>query len=85
MKNGDTYISVKQISKCECCGREEDLRMGYCFDCAEAQTIIVDGTDMYDKGLPDDLKTESKSMDKVRFLIRKGWKPPEDKPVTPSD
>jgi len=77
MKNGDTYIITDQPGRCECCGREEDLRMGYCFDCVEAQAIIVDGKDMYDKELSDDLKTGNVSMDKVRFLIKKGWTLPK--------
>ena len=26
--------------ECKCCGRTQDTRMGYCFDCVEAESII---------------------------------------------
>ena len=35
--------------KCKCCSRDaNDLRYGCCFDCANAESIIADGTDMWD-------------------------------------
>ena len=39
-------------ANCKCCGRHLDLRMGYCFDCVEAESIIVDGLDMHDNEIP---------------------------------
>ena len=45
--------------KCRCCNREQELRMGFCFDCANAESIIVEGTDMYDKPIE---KKEGMSM-----------------------
>lgn len=60
--------------KCECCGNEKELRMGYCFDCVEAESIIQEGRDMYDEELSRKEKTGmSKSMAKLKFLIKKGW------------
>jgi hypothetical protein len=32
--------------QCICCGRTQDLRLGACWDCAEAESVIEDGTDM---------------------------------------
>jgi hypothetical protein len=72
MDTKNTYVSVENINKCKCCKREQDLRMGYCFDCAEAQSILIEGKDMYDKG---NAKT---SFEKLEMLIEKGWTPPSD-------
>lgn len=66
----DTYVSMPNVQYCDSCKRQKDLRMGYCFDCAEAESIIVDGTDMYDKG------SAKTGMKKLKYLIEKGWKPP---------
>lgn len=77
MDTKDTYVSMENVSKCECCGQEDDLRMGYCFDCAEAESIIVNGSDMYDKG---NAKT---TFEKIKMLIEKGWKPPSKERTTP--
>ncbi len=35
--------------KCKCCNREQDLRFGFCFDCADAESIITEGVDMWDE------------------------------------
>ena len=61
--------------KCECCGKEKDLRFGFCYDCVEAESIIEEGRDMYDEELSREEKAGmSKSMAKVKFLIKKGWR-----------
>jgi hypothetical protein len=69
--------------ECIVCGNVRALRMDVCWECAEAESIIEDGTDMYDKGLDsDDEPTfEGKkgdpaktSMQKLQFLIKKGWR-----------
>jgi len=64
--------------KCLVCNKNvggNDVRMGVCWDCAEAEEIIANGVDMYDKGPDGDVKKPaSTSMDKLRFLIKKGWK-----------
>ena len=36
------------MAQCKCCKREKELRMGYCFDCVESESIIQTGMDMYD-------------------------------------
>jgi len=36
---------------CKICGKDRganNTRMGVCFDCAEAESIILNGTDMYE-------------------------------------
>lgn len=59
---------------CKICNNEasnNDLRLGVCWECAEAESIIGEGLDMDDKGYngpPADYP-----MDKLRFLIQKGW------------
>lgn len=50
--------------KCASCGRIRDLRMGHCFDCAVAESIIADGTDMYDN------KVANTPMEKLKEVIR---------------
>ena len=40
------------MAQCKCCKREKELRMEYCFDCVEAESIIQEGLDMYDKKIP---------------------------------
>lgn len=58
------------MSKCKICNREEELRLGTCFDCAEAESILAEGRDMYDEG---NAKT---TFEKLAMLIAKGWTPP---------
>lgn len=50
--------------KCECCERTRDLRLGHCFDCAEAESVIQDGTDM------SDIKVAESSLDKLKVILR---------------
>ena len=57
--------------KCRICKKEvsaNDIRFMVCWDCAQVESIIEDGTDMYDEG------TAKTSMDKLEYLIAKGWK-----------
>jgi len=60
--------------KCNCCGRTKDLRLGSCWDCANCESVIADGTDMYEKPIPE---TEGLSthMNKVKYIIDKYKKP----------
>lgn len=55
--------------KCKCCNREQDLRFGVCFDCAEAESVVVDGVDMYDKEIPQ-IDGLSKSLSKVQHILK---------------
>ncbi len=62
------YFSMENINKCQCCGREEDLRMGYCYDCAEAESIIMEGKDMFDLGTAKTLANDKTGYDVIRLL-----------------
>lgn len=53
---------------CSICGRHAETRMGVCWECAEAESIILEGKDMYDDG---NTKT---AMEKLKMLIKKGWR-----------
>ena len=60
---------------CQICGNPTaETRMGACWECVEAETIIEEGLDMYDKGIDGLVNNPAKSsMDKLKFLISKGW------------
>lgn len=47
---------------CQCCHRKKDLRLGYCWDCIEMESVMVDGTDMYDNKIGN-------SMDRLKYII----------------
>ena len=60
-----------QEMKCKCCDRNtNDLRFGFCFDCATAESIIADGTDMFDEPI---LKQDGMSleMSKVKAILKR--------------
>lgn len=75
----DIYIVQETPGKCAACGRDEDLRMGHCFDCAEAESIIAEGTDMWEKDINgvENGDGSKRAMLKLHYLIKKGWRPPE--------
>ena len=56
--------------QCNCCGRIKDLRLGSCWDCADSESIIEDGTDMYDV-VPSKIEGMSISMSKLQYILRK--------------
>ena len=55
--------------KCKCCNRDKELRLGVCFDCADAESIIVEGVDMYNKEVKQE-KDLSKSLSKVKHILK---------------
>ena len=55
--------------KCKCCNREKELRFSICFDCAEVESIIEEGVDMYDKEIPQ-VNGLSKSLSKVQHILK---------------
>lgn len=64
------------MEKCNTCNREKgpnNLRFGTCFDCADAESIIASGLDMYDKGPRGDSAPAKTTMDRLKFLIQKRW------------
>ena len=58
------------MAECICCKREYELRLGFCFDCATAESIIQEGLDMYDKEIPKQ-EGMSTSMSKVQYILKK--------------
>ena len=55
--------------KCNCCEREAELRMGYCIVCAGAESVIIDGTDIYDNPIPED-ETLTEGMNKLKYILK---------------
>jgi hypothetical protein len=58
------------MAQCKCCERELDLRFGFCFDCANAESVIVEGVDMYDNEITRE-EGMSMSMSKVKWILKK--------------
>jgi hypothetical protein len=58
------------MAQCKCCERELELRFGFCFDCADAESVIVEGVDMYDNEITKE-EGMSMSMSKVKWILKK--------------
>lgn len=43
---------------CNVCGRDLELRLGFCFDCATLQAMLIDGEDMDDNDCSHWTKTQ---------------------------
>ena len=56
--------------KCKCCHKESDLRFGVCFDCADIESVIIEGVTMFDKPVTK-IDGLSESMSKVHYIISK--------------
>lgn len=62
------------MGQCKFCGNERELREGGCWDCADAEAVIDEGLDMYDKGIDGQPNVPAKSAgQKLKLLINKGW------------
>ena len=57
-------------NECKCCGRTAELRLGFCWDCVESESVIQEGTDMYDKEIPIQ-KELTKGMSKLQYILKK--------------
>lgn len=58
------------MAQCKCCGREKELRLGYCFDCVESESIIKEGVDMYDNKIP--IKEGlTEGMSRLQYILKK--------------
>jgi hypothetical protein len=55
--------------ECKCCKRDKELRMGYCFDCVEAESIIETGLDMYDDEIQK-VDGLTKGMSKLQHILK---------------
>jgi len=60
--------------QCKFCGQNKDLRLGSCFECAEAEAIIDEGLDMRDVGVGGETdKAATYPGEKLKMLIERGW------------
>ena len=57
-------------NKCKCCERELELRFGYCFNCVDAESVIVEGVDMWGEEIQNE-EEMSLSMSKVKWILKK--------------
>lgn len=55
--------------KCKCCNKKTDLRMGFCFNCATAESIIYDGTYMNNIHIKK-IDGYSISMNKLKEILK---------------
>lgn len=79
----DAYIIRERMGGCKICGREQDLRFGWCFPCAEAQNIIGRGEDMYADEKADAIELPTKEVNsRLKMLLGKGWKYLPDEVIT---
>ncbi len=63
------------MEKCIFCGEEKDLRMGACFDCAEAQNVLVCGKGMMEDEDGSEIEFPVKIVnERLKKLISLGWK-----------
>ena len=59
------------VGGCRICHSPQELRMGVCWNCAEAESIILDGTDMDDNGPKGTDGPARTAMDKLNFILDK--------------
>jgi hypothetical protein len=72
--NKSIYVIKENVGGCKMCGRQEDLRFGWCFDCAEAQNIISCGRTMMEDDIETDIKFPIKQVnERLKMLIQNGW------------
>lgn len=58
------------MAQCKCCQREKELRMGFCFECADCESVIETGLDMWDREVPK-VDGFSDSMSKLHYILKK--------------
>lgn len=59
---------------CGVCGNGGELRLGVCWDCATAESIISEGVDMFENGAESSEEPAKTAMQKLKFLIERGWR-----------
>ena len=60
---------------CKVCGQvcgQNGLRFGVCWECATAESIILDGVDMRDVGYMG--RPARTALEKLSMLVERGWK-----------
>ena len=58
------------MAQCKCCEREMELRMQYCFDCVDAESVIVEGLNMWDQKIPEE-DGMSDAMSKLKYILKR--------------
>ena len=56
--------------ECKFCKQVADTRMGFCFDCVEAESVIQTGLDMFDCEI-EQVDGLSKGMSKLQYILKK--------------
>ncbi len=59
--------------ECKICKQEKELRVGVCFNCSDAESVIGDGLDLYERGRNGTDTPAKTAKEKLQFLIEKGW------------
>lgn len=60
--------------ECRICKKSvgpNNIRLGACWECAEAESIIDEGLDMRNKGPKGDSEPAKTAMEKVQFLMKR--------------
>ena len=57
-------------NKCKCCGESKDLRLGFCWECAECESVIAEGIDMRDNPITKN-DGFSSHMNKLKYILDK--------------
>jgi predicted ATP-dependent serine protease len=58
------------IANCQCCGKSSDTRLGFCFDCVECESVLVEGLDMNDNEI-EKYPGLTNSMNKLKYILKK--------------
>jgi hypothetical protein len=53
---------------CKCCKREKELRMGYCIDCVDSESVIVKGVTIWDNKV-EKKEGLSEGMSKLQHIL----------------
>ena len=65
------------MEKCKLCGGKfspNNIRLGICWECASLQSVLVDGTDMYDKKILDNFSLPTGTANNIiKYLAKSGW------------
>lgn len=66
----EKHITDKTMAQCKCCEREKELRFGFCFDCAECESVIETNLDMWDNEITK-VEGFSDGMSKLFYILKK--------------
>lgn len=61
------------MNRCIVCNEKVELRMGYCWRCAEVQSIIAEGKDMRDVGDGGKIIPANQADQRIKLLLERGY------------